>query len=104
MVALTEPITTNALIPQVYPSKSIDIKEAFYPERLDIPLPPPSNTPIEALDVDKDTLDYHVPRDSRLIRLTGVHPFNSEAPLTELYNQGEKCIRLKISLCIMINN
>jgi nitrate reductase (NAD(P)H) len=90
MVALAEfeAITTKPLIPRVYPFKSIDIKEAVCPERLDVPPPPPSNIPKEVLSVDKDTPDYHVPRDSRLIRLTGVHPFNSEAPLTELYNQG----------------
>jgi nitrate reductase (NAD(P)H) len=29
-----------------------------------------------------------VPRDPRLIRLTGVHPLNVEAPLTDLFDQG----------------
>jgi nitrate reductase (NAD(P)H) len=57
-------------------------------EQLDIPLPPPSTTPTEVLDVDKPTPDAHVPRDSRLIRLTGVHPFNCEAPLTDLFKEG----------------
>jgi len=54
----------------------------------DFPLPPPANNPPHILDVDKSTPDAHVPRDSRLIRLTGVHPFNSEAPLTDLFNEG----------------
>jgi nitrate reductase (NAD(P)H) len=54
----------------------------------DFPLPPPANTPPQVLDLDKPTPDAHVPRDSRLIRLTGVHPFNVEAPLTDLYNEG----------------
>jgi nitrate reductase (NAD(P)H) len=40
------------------------------------------------LDIDKNTPDAHVPRDSRLIRLTGVHPFNVEAPLTDLFDEG----------------
>ena len=53
-----------------------------------IPLPPTSKEPSEVLDVDKNTPDSHVPRDPRLIRLTGVHPFNVEAPLTELFNEG----------------
>jgi nitrate reductase (NAD(P)H) len=54
---------------------------------LDVPLPPPSY-PQQVLDVDKPTPDAHVPRDPRLIRLTGVHPFNVEAPLSDLYNEG----------------
>ena len=63
------------------------------PEEADIPLPPPSINPTEILDIDKATPDHHVPRDPRLIRLTGVHPFNVEPPLTALYNEG---------LCIII--
>ena len=54
----------------------------------DIPLPPPSREPTEVLALDKNTPDFHVPRDPRLIRLTGVHPFNVEAPLTTLFNEG----------------
>ncbi|KAK1907764.1 hypothetical protein P3342_006093 [Pyrenophora teres f. teres] len=54
----------------------------------DFPLPLPANNPLQVLDIDKSTPDAHVPRDSRLIRLTGVHPFNSEAPLTDLFNEG----------------
>ena len=55
---------------------------------ISIPLPPPSKAPTQVLDVDRNTPDAHVPRDPRLIRLTGVHPFNVEAPLTDLYNEG----------------
>ena len=54
----------------------------------DIPLPPPSTNPTAILDIDKRTPDNHVPRDPRLIRLTGVHPFNVEAPLSALFNEG----------------
>ncbi|KAL2038025.1 hypothetical protein N7G274_009245 [Stereocaulon virgatum] len=57
-------------------------------EEVDIPLPPPTSMPMEILDVDKKTPDAHVPRDPRLIRLTGVHPFNVEAPLSALFNEG----------------
>lgn len=52
------------------------------------PLPPVRTPAAEVLDVDKSTPDNHVPRDPRLIRLTGVHPFNVEPPLTELWNEG----------------
>ena len=55
---------------------------------LDFPLPPTSKPPTEVLDVDKNTPDSHVARDPRLIRLTGVHPFNVEAPLSALYDEG----------------
>jgi nitrate reductase (NAD(P)H) len=58
------------------------------PGEPDIPLPPPSKNPVDILDVDKGTPDDHVPRDPRLIRLTGVHPFNVEPPLTALYKEG----------------
>ena len=51
-------------------------------------LPPPTTNPTEVLSVDQKTPDAHVPRDPRLIRLTGVHPFNVEAPLTNLFNEG----------------
>lgn len=54
----------------------------------DIPLPPPSKAPTETLSIDRDTPDSHVPRDPRLIRLTGVHPFNVEPPLTALFKEG----------------
>ncbi|OQD82202.1 hypothetical protein PENANT_c023G00469 [Penicillium antarcticum] len=58
------------------------------PAEPDIPLPPPLKSPVDILDVDKGTPDNHVPRDPRLIRLTGVHPFNVEPPLTVLYKEG----------------
>lgn len=51
------------------------------------PLPPKAkkNT---VLPEDLKTPDRHVERDPRLIRLTGVHPFNVEAPLSDLYDEG----------------
>lgn len=51
------------------------------------PLPPPSRQ-VNVLDQDKNTPDAHVPRDPRLIRLTGVHPFNTEPPLSDLFDEG----------------
>jgi nitrate reductase (NAD(P)H) len=52
------------------------------------PLPPRSKPGNKVLPEDLKTPDNHVVRDSRLIRLTGVHPFNVEPPLSELYNEG----------------
>jgi len=43
---------------------------------------------ITVLDIDSKTEDYRVARDPRLLRLTGSHPFNSEPPLTSLFNDG----------------
>lgn len=73
-----------------WPQKTphIQIHDLPTPEEPNIPLPPPSTNPSKILDVDQGTPDNHVPRDPRLIRLTGVHPFNVEAPLTALYNEG----------------
>ncbi|KAK5138567.1 hypothetical protein LTR08_000155 [Meristemomyces frigidus] len=58
------------------------------PPETDIPLPPPSNPPTQVLEIDKKTPDSWLPRDPRLIRLTGVHPLNVEPPLSALYNEG----------------
>ncbi|KND90389.1 Nitrate reductase [NADPH] [Tolypocladium ophioglossoides CBS 100239] len=49
---------------------------------------PPQNSSKGVLLQDLKTPDSHVERDSRLIRLTGVHPFNVEAPLSDLYDEG----------------
>ena len=49
---------------------------------------PPSSRENTTLAEDLKTPDHYVPRDPRLIRLTGVHPFNVEAPLSELYDEG----------------
>ncbi|KAL4935369.1 Oxidoreductase, molybdopterin-binding domain-containing protein [Aspergillus oleicola] len=77
-------------IPRTLKSSHIKVKEQeiLQPETPDIPLPPPSKAPSEILKLDQGTPDGHVPRDPRLIRLTGVHPFNVEAPLTPLFNEG----------------
>jgi nitrate reductase (NAD(P)H) len=64
--------------------KSVDVVK----DVSEVPLPPPTTIPTEVLNIDKKTPDAHVPRDPRLIRLTGVHPFNVEAPLTDLFNEG----------------
>lgn len=63
-------------------------QSGFESEDENLPLPPKSIEPTEIQGLDKDTPDNHVPRDPRLIRLTGVHPFNVEPPLTSLYDEG----------------
>lgn len=59
-----------------------DVRDAEFP------LPPPCTEPTDILEADKKTPDGWLPRDPRLIRLTGVHPFNVEAPLSDLFNEG----------------
>ncbi|UNI22070.1 hypothetical protein JDV02_007993 [Purpureocillium takamizusanense] len=49
---------------------------------------PPANGVKQVLVEDLKTPDSHVKRDPRLIRLTGVHPFNVEPPLSDLYDEG----------------
>lgn len=61
------------------PSDLVATKEITNP---DFPLPPPTTIPSRVLDLDIKTPDGWLARDPRLIRLTGVHPFNVEAPLT----------------------
>jgi nitrate reductase (NAD(P)H) len=78
-------VTSLSLSDEQTDSDIISVESESLPE---IPLPPPSKAPTEILSVDKDTPDNNVPRDPRLIRLTGVHPFNVEPPLTTLFNEG----------------
>lgn len=56
--------------------------------RRSYPLPPKSMPGIKVLEQDLKTPDNHVERDPRLIRLTGIHPFNVEAPLSDLFSEG----------------
>ncbi|CAF4560226.1 unnamed protein product [Rotaria sp. Silwood1] len=63
----------------------------FYFYRADnviFPLPLCTTKPKKTLKCDRKTPDAHVHRDKRLIRLTGVHPFNAEPPLSALYDSG----------------
>ncbi|KAJ7512731.1 hypothetical protein B0H11DRAFT_1787386 [Mycena galericulata] len=55
---------------------------------VELPLPAASQAPSVVLEIDQKTPDKHVCRDPRLIRLTGAHPFNAEAPLAELFAEG----------------
>ena len=66
--------------------EDFDISQAS--DEVDLPLPPLTRIPTEVLAIDRNTPDAHVPRDPRLIRLTGAHPLNVEAPLTDLFDEG----------------
>ncbi|KAI1437981.1 nitrate reductase [Xylaria sp. CBS 124048] len=59
-----------------------------YREPPPYPLPPRSRLDNTVLAEDLKTPDSHVIRDPRLIRLTGIHPFNVEPPLSDLYDEG----------------
>jgi len=49
----------------------------------------PTEKACEGIDsLDAGTPDAWIPRDPRMVRLTGKHPFNSEAKLKDLYTQG----------------
>jgi nitrate reductase (NAD(P)H) len=75
-------------LPPTPPESTLGGGEESCPDSVEFPLPPPSSAPADILAVDLKTPDNHVARDPRLIRLTGVHPFNVEAPLSALYNEG----------------
>ncbi|RAH40002.1 nitrate reductase NiaD [Aspergillus brunneoviolaceus CBS 621.78] len=88
MTTVTEVRAEILTVPLKSGPITVEQEEFSRVELADIPLPPSSKEPTEVLNADKPTPDYHVPRDPRLIRLTGVHPFNVEPPLTALYNEG----------------
>ncbi|KAI0380098.1 hypothetical protein F5Y04DRAFT_258302 [Hypomontagnella monticulosa] len=69
-------------------SPSCDVDEQNLESTRIYPLPPRSRPDNKVLAEDLKTPDNHVIRDPRLIRLTGIHPFNVEAPLSELFNEG----------------
>ncbi|KAK0565886.1 hypothetical protein OC844_000994 [Tilletia horrida] len=52
------------------------------------PAVPKTEDVIKKLDIDSRTPDAWVERDERMIRLTGKHPLNVEAPLADLWNAG----------------
>lgn len=64
-------------------------RRASASENVDIDLLAPlTRISDKVLQEDRNTPDFHVPRDIRLVRLTGNHPFNAEAPLSELFTEG----------------
>ena len=75
-------------LPPTPPATDDSVSDHSEEAEPNIALPPPTTIPTEVLDIDKKTPDAHVPRDPRLIRLTGVHPFNVEAPLSALFDEG----------------
>ncbi|KAF8430397.1 hypothetical protein EV426DRAFT_556759 [Tirmania nivea] len=80
--------TPGTSSPLTFQSRKGSISEEKPLEPYAFPLPPPSSIPTKTHELDVDTPDAHVKRDARLIRLTGIHPFNVEAPLTDLFNSG----------------
>jgi nitrate reductase (NAD(P)H) len=60
----------------------------IYTEAPGLPPVPDSDTPLVVDETDINTPDRWVKRDPRLVRLTGKHPFNSEAKLDTLFAAG----------------
>ncbi|KAG2006713.1 acyl-CoA dehydrogenase [Coprinopsis cinerea AmutBmut pab1-1] len=86
---------TDAHLPEpFFPATIVDTKDAKSLKARPLPdtLPYPSLPQEEVCRVidqqDKGTPDEWVPRDSRMVRLTGKHPFNAEARLKDLYSYG----------------
>ncbi|KAI0203985.1 nitrate reductase [Astrocystis sublimbata] len=79
----SDPSDTEAIKPQSHHHDTLNP-----PLLPPYPLPPSPRPDNTVLTEDLKTPDNHVVRDPRLIRLTGIHPFNVEAPLSELYDEG----------------
>ncbi|KAK6537347.1 hypothetical protein TWF694_011539 [Orbilia ellipsospora] len=78
----SSPLSKDSLLPPSPPaSDTSELSQYIFPL-------PPQPSSLDPLPIDKDTPDSWIPRDPRLIRLTGVHPFNVEAPLTDLFESG----------------
>ena len=75
-------------LPPTPPASDSASTSGGFSDCVELPLLPPTTIPTAVLEQDSNTPDFHVPRDPRLIRLTGVHPFNVEAPLSDLFNEG----------------
>ncbi|CAA7263902.1 unnamed protein product [Cyclocybe aegerita] len=69
-------------------SHFIERRARQFPADLKLPLLPPESACAVIDAQDKDTPDSWVTRDSRLVRLTGKHPFNAEARIRDLYTAG----------------
>jgi len=91
---LTSPSTTTASEPGTPDTKPQDQdlhyepfeSRPYYDESI---LPHvPQTQPVQPLSLDAQNPDSWVPRDECMARLTGKHPFNSEAPLSALFSNG----------------
>jgi nitrate reductase (NAD(P)H) len=85
--ALYLPLTPISLPQSFQKFEKPGVEPTYHVEEPLYPLPPKPRLN-QVLVEDLKTPDNHVERDPRLIRLTGVHPFNVEAPLSELYDEG----------------
>lgn len=80
---------TRASTPENDPVVPACLLDEFSPnQNCSYPIAPKTRSENKILPEDLRTPDAHVVRDERLIRLTGIHPFNTEAPLSDLYNEG----------------
>ncbi|KAJ3504171.1 hypothetical protein NLJ89_g8077 [Agrocybe chaxingu] len=91
-VRLPYPFLPTCLVKQDSPFAERQARQL--PANLKLPLLPPESacTVIDTQDSTtipgRDTPDSWVTRDSRLVRLTGKHPFNAEARIRDLYTAG----------------
>ncbi|SNX85144.1 probable nitrate reductase [Melanopsichium pennsylvanicum] len=72
-------------------SKPLDYLDPFAPRKEydEAVLPSiPATEAVQTLATDSNTPDHWIARDERMIRLTGKHPCNTEAPLSELFAKG----------------
>ncbi|KAH9836836.1 uncharacterized protein C8Q71DRAFT_707679 [Rhodofomes roseus] len=68
------------------PPPSEEELKVIYPSSF--PAIPEDKTPLVTAQADAQTPDRWIHRNTELIRLTGKHPFNAEAPLSALFRSG----------------
>lgn len=96
--SVPRPVVEEEAVSRLSPIESVD---SLPPFTLQLESPPelptaypalPTNVdPLEVDARDKGTPDEWLNRDSRLVRLTGRHPFNTEPPLPDLWKQVSPC-------------
>ncbi|PCH33007.1 nitrate reductase [Wolfiporia cocos MD-104 SS10] len=79
--------STEDYISSITSSASIADAQEFDPPKSYPPIPQ-DQTPDSPAAVDQSTPDGWINRNPELLRLTGRHPFNCEAPLTSLFDAG----------------
>src|SRR5690606_34518837 len=97
----THSFSQSSIFPPSPPSEPAPIHAKILEnEYSGLPPVPKSEEPTKVLPVDINSADSHVPRDERMVRLTGNHPYNVEAPLPVLMEKGLSISSIFIGYCL----
>ncbi|PPQ70964.1 hypothetical protein CVT25_012099 [Psilocybe cyanescens] len=87
-VRLPSPFYPPSLVQKFQECDSQALIPRGLPSYLNLPNMPTESACSDIDSPDLGTPDAWIPRDPRLVRLTGKHPFNTEAKLRDLYAEG----------------